>query len=346
MVKNKNKNNNNQDKDKKIEKALKQIKSKFGEEAVVKMKETGSRSVNTISTGCLSLDIALGIGGIPRGRVVEIFGPESSGKTTLALHVLAEAQKKGGVAAFIDAEHAIDFDYAKKIGLDVEDLIVSQPSSGEEALDIVESLVQSGTVDVVAIDSVAALTPEAEIKGEMGDQQIGLQARLMSRALRKLSSSVSDTNTAVVFLNQTRMKVGVHFGNPVTTPGGKALKFWSSVRINLHRRAVIKRDSDIVGNKVLAKIVKNKVASPFKKAEFNIYYDQGISKEADLINTGVEKGVIEQSGSWYNYGEEKLGQGLFNAKEYLRENPSLAEEIEEKIVEEIQKTSYGRRRRR
>jgi recombination protein RecA len=316
--------------------AIEQIKQKFGEGAIMKLKEIKPASVDVISTGCISLDLALGVGGLPRGRVVEIYGPEASGKTTVALHVIAEAQKKGGVGAFVDAEHALDPEYAKRIGVNVEELLISQPESGEEALEIVKTLVESGEVDVIVVDSVAALVPKAEIAGEMGEFEIGLQARLMSQALRVLSSSIAKTKSIVIFLNQTRMKIGA-YGKPETTPGGLALKFYASVRIELKRTAQIKKGDEIIGNKILAKIVKNKVAAPFKTAEFNIYYNEGISKEADLINTGLKYGVIKKSGSWLEFENKKLGQGIEQAKEFLKQNPNLAEEIRKKIFEAYSK---------
>jgi recombination protein RecA len=315
-----------------LKEAIEEIKQKFGEGAIMKLKEIKPASVDVISTGCISLDLALGVGGLPRGRVVEIYGPESSGKTTVALHVIAEAQKKGGVGAFVDAEHALDPEYAKRIGVNVEELLISQPESGEEALEIVKTLVESGEVDVIVVDSVAALVPKAEITGEMGEFEIGLQARLMSQALRVLSSSIAKTKSIVIFLNQTRMKIG-SYGKPETTPGGLALKFYASVRIELKRTAQIKKGDEIIGNKILAKVVKNKVAAPFKTAEFNIYYNEGISKEADLINTGLKYGVIKKSGSWLEFENKKLGQGFEQAKEFLKQNPNLAEEIRKKIFE-------------
>jgi recombination protein RecA len=319
-----------------LKEAIEEIKQKFGEGAIMKLKEIKPASVDVISTGCISLDLALGVGGLPRGRVVEIYGPEASGKTTVALHVIAEAQKKGGVGAFVDAEHALDPEYAKRIGVDVEELLISQPESGEEALEIVKTLVESGEVDVIVVDSVAALVPKAEIAGEMGEFEIGLQARLMSQALRVLSSSIAKTKSIVIFLNQTRMKIGA-YGKPETTPGGLALKFYASVRIELKRTAQIKKGDEIIGNKILAKIVKNKVAAPFKTAEFNIYYNEGISKEADLINTGLKYGVIKKSGSWLEFENKKLGQGFEQAKEFLKQNPNLAEEIRKKIFEAYSK---------
>lgn len=322
-------------KEEKIEKAnlkeaIEEIKQRFGEGAIMKLKEVRPSSVDVIPTGSVSLDLALGVGGLPRGRVVEIYGPESSGKTTVALHVLAEAQKMGGVGAFVDAEHALDPDYAKKIGVNVEELLISQPESGEEALEIVKTLVDSGEVDVIVVDSVAALVPKAEIAGEMGEYEIGLQARLMSQALRKLSGAISKSKSIVIFLNQTRMKIGT-YGKPETTPGGLALKFYASVRIELKRTAQIKKGEEIIGNKILAKIVKNKVAAPFKTAEFNIYYNEGISKEADLINTAMKYGVIKKAGSWLQFEDKKLGQGLESAKDFLKKNPEIFEKIKEKI---------------
>ena len=319
-------------KHKDLEEAVEEIRQRFGEGAIMKLKEVRPVNIDVIPTGSISLDLALGVGGIPRGRVVEIYGPESSGKTSLALHICAEAQKKAGVAAFIDAEHALDPDYAKKIGVNTDDLLISQPDSGEEALQIVETLVRSGQVDVIVIDSVAALTPKAEIAGEMGEFQIGLQARLMSSALRKLSAIVAKTKTSVIFLNQTRMKIGV-YGNPETTPGGLALKFYSSVRIELRRTAKIKQGDEIVGNRVKVKIVKNKVAPPFKITEFDIYYNEGISELADLVNTGLKNGVIIRAGSWYQYKETKLGQGMEGAKIFLKSSPNIVKEIKKAIVE-------------
>ncbi|KPK78815.1 MAG: recombinase RecA [candidate division Zixibacteria bacterium SM23_73] len=315
-----------------LEEAMEEIKQKFGEGAIMRLKEIRPVDVDVISTGSISLDLALGVGGIPRGRVVEIFGPESSGKTTLALHVLAQAQKTGGSGAFVDAEHALDPEYAKRIGVNVEELLISQPDSGEQALQIVESLVRSEAVDVIVIDSVAALTPRTEIDGEVGEFQIGLQARMMSQACRKLAGIISKTKTAVIFLNQTRMKIGT-YGNPETTTGGLALKFYSSVRIRLARRAQIKSGDQIIGNRVEAKVVKNKVAAPFKTAEFDIYYNEGISKNADLVKTGIKYKVVKQSGSWYQFEGEKLGQGLEAAKKFLSENKDLRKKIEKQIME-------------
>ena len=324
-----------EDKKRNLEDTLKEIKQKFGEGAIMKLKGLKPVNVDVISTGSIALDLVLGVGGVPRGRVIEIYGPESSGKTTLALHILAEAQKKRGTVAFVDAEHALDPDYAKKIGVNTNDLLLSQPDSGEEGLQIVESLVRSQAIDVIVVDSVAALAPRVEIEGEMGDQQIGLQARLMSKALRKLASIVSKTKTTVIFLNQTRMKIGVMFGNPETTPGGMALKFYSSVRINLRRIAQIKQKEEIVGSRVRAKIVKNKVAAPFKTAEFDIYYAEGISGAADLINIGLKYEVIKRSGSWYQFGAKKIGQGTAGVKDTLKENPKLKEEIRKKVEEKM-----------
>jgi len=315
-----------------LEEAVEEIKQRFGEGAIMKLKEVRAADVDVIPTGSISLDLALGVGGVPRGRVIEIYGPEASGKTSLALHILAEAQKQGGVGAFVDAEHALDPDYAKKIGVNVDDLLISQPDSGEQALQIVETLVRSGEVDVIVIDSVAALVPQAEIAGEMGEFQIGLQARLMSQCLRKLSGIVAKTKTAVIFLNQTRMKIGIRFGNPETTPGGLALKFYSSVRIDLRRTAQIKHGEEIIGNRVKAKIVKNKVAAPFKTTEFDIYYNEGISKFADLINAGIRAGLIKKAGSWLQYENTKLGQGLEASRIFLRENPEIAEKIKKAII--------------
>lgn len=315
-----------------LEEAVAEIKQRFGEGAIMKLKEAGTVNVDTISTTSISIDSALGVGGIPRGRVIEIYGPESSGKTTLALHVAAQAQK-GGVAAFIDAEHALDPDYAKKIGVNVNELLISQPDSAEQALQIVETLASSGEVDVIIVDSVAALTPKAEVAGEMGELQIGLQARIMSAALRKLSALLAKTKTSVIFLNQTRMKIGVVFGNPETTPGGMALKFYSSVRVELRRAAKIKQGDEIIGNRVKVKIVKNKVAPPFKTTEVDIYYNEGISWLADLLNTGVKKGVVTKSGSWFQYKDQKLGQGIEGARSFLKENPSLVKEIKKAIIQ-------------
>jgi recombination protein RecA len=319
-----------------LEEALAEIKQRFGDGSIMKLKEQKAVNIGAISTGAVSLDLALGIGGMPRGRVIEIYGPESSGKTTLALHVLAEAQREGGVGAFIDAEHALDPEYAKKIGVNIDELLISQPDSGEQALQILETLVSSGQIDVVVVDSVAALVPQREIDGEMGEFQIGLQARLMSQALRKLSGIVAKTKTIVIFLNQTRMKVGIMFGNPETTPGGLALKFFASVRIDLRRNAQIKRGEEIIGNRVKAKIVKNKVAAPFRIAEFDIFYNEGISYLSDLINTGIKYEVIKKAGSWLQFEEEKLGQGIDGAKIFLKENPGVAPKIKKAIIAKAQ----------
>jgi recombination protein RecA len=313
-----------------VEVAIEQIKEKFGEGAIMKLKEARVMHVESVPTGSLSLDIALGVGGVPRGRIVEIYGPESSGKTTLALHMVAEVQKKGGVAAFVDAEHALDPDYAKKIGVNVEDLLISQPESGEQALDIVETLVRSSAVDIIIVDSVAALTPRAEIEGEMGDAHLGLQARLMSQALRKLAGITSKSKTVVVFLNQIRMKIGVMFGNPETTTGGQALKFYSSVRLDIRRIAQLKAQERVIGGRHKVKVVKNKVAPPFKIAEFDIMYNEGISRSGDILDAATAYGVIKKQGNSFLYGESKLGVGREQAKKYLHENPALMEEIAEK----------------
>lgn len=316
-----------------LQEAVEEIKQRFGEGAIMKLKDVRAVDVDAIPTGSISLDLALGVGGIPRGRVVEVFGPESSGKTSLSLHIIAEAQKKGGVGAFVDAEHALDPDYAKKIGVNVDDLLISQPDSGEQALQIVETLVRSGQVDVIVIDSVAALVPKAEIEGEAGEFQIGLQARLMSQVLRKLSGIIAKTKTVVIFLNQTRMKIGMLFGNPETTPGGLALKFYASVRVDLRRLAQIKKGDEIVGNRVRAKIVKNKVAPPFKTCEFDIYYNEGISYLADVLNTGIKLGLIKKAGSWLQYDDAKLGQGMEASKDFLKENLEALEKIKKAITE-------------
>jgi recombination protein RecA len=318
-----------------LQEAVDEIKQRFGEGSIMKLKEMRAVNVDSVSTGSISLDSALGVGGMPRGRVIEIYGPESSGKTTVTLHVLAEAQKNGGVGAFIDAEHALDPDYAKRIGVNIKDLLISQPDSGEEALQIVETLVKSGEVDVIVVDSVAALVPRNEIDGEMGEFQIGLQARLMSQALRKLSGIISKTKTIVIFLNQTRMKIGIRFGNPETTPGGLALKFYSSIRIDLRRIAQIKKGEEIIGGRHKAKIVKNKVASPFKVSEFDIYYNEGISKEADILNTAIGLGIVQKAGSWFQYNNEKIGQGMEGSKSFLKENPDKAKEITKEIKNKL-----------
>lgn len=320
-----------------LQEAIAEIKQRFGEGAIMSLKDVRPVDVDAIPTGSVSLDLALGVGGVPRGRVIEIFGPESTGKSTLALHICAEAQKKGGVAAFVDAEHAMDPDYAKKLGVKVGDLLISQPDSGEQALQIVETLIRSSSVDVIVVDSVAALTPKAEVAGEIGDQLIGLQARLMSQALRKLASIVAKSKTLVIFLNQTRMKIGVMFGNPETTPGGLALKFYSSVRIDLRRIAQIKQGDQIIGSMVRAKIVKNKVAAPFKIAEFAIYYNEGISYLADIINTAIKNEVIKKAGSWLQFEDTKLGQGVDGAKKFLKENPEMVKKIRKQLFSGIEK---------
>lgn len=315
------------------EAAIDQIKERFGQGAIMRLGEMKTMQVDAIPTGSISLDMALGIGGVPRGRVIEIFGPESSGKTTLTLHIIANVQEAKGLAAFVDAEHALDPDYAKKIGVKVNDLLISQPETGEQALEIVETLVRSNAVDVVVIDSVAALTPRAEIEGDMGDSHMGLHARLMSQALRKLTAAISHSKTCVIFLNQIRMKIGIMFGNPEETTGGKALKFYSSMRIDLRRAAHIKMGDKIIGNRVKVKVVKNKVAPPFQTTEFDIMYNEGISREGDLLDTGVKYGALTKSGAWYLLGETKLGQGRESSKKYLRDNEKLAKEIEKKVWE-------------
>ncbi len=317
-----------------LDNAVNEIKERFGEGAIMTMREIHAVNVDVIPTGSIAMDLALGVGGMPRGRIIEIYGTESSGKTTLSLHVLAEAQKKGGTCAFIDAEHAMDPDYAKRIGVNVDDLLISQPDSGEQALQIVETLVKTGTVDVIVIDSVAALTPRVEIEGEIGDQHMGLQARLMSQACRKLSGIISKSNTMVIFLNQTRMKIGMVFGNPETTPGGLALKFYASVRVNLTRTAQIKSGDEIIGNRVKAKIVKNKVAAPFRTAEFDIYYNEGISKSGDALRAGLTSGLIKQSGSFFTFEGEKIGQGTEAAKAYLKEHKDAMEKIKKLAIEQ------------
>ncbi len=315
--------------------AMEQIRAKFGEGSIMKFGDARKTDVDAIPTGCLSLDIALGIGGIPRGRVIEIFGPESSGKTTLAQHVVAEVQKMGGIAAFVDAEHALDPLYAEKIGVNIKDLIISQPDSGEQALEIVETLVRSNAVDVVVVDSVAALVPQKEIEGDMGDQHMGLQARLMSQALRKLTGSISRTNTVVIFINQIRNKIGVFFGNPETTTGGNALKFYASVRVEIRRAAQIKQGENIIGNRVKVKIVKNKVAAPFRTCEFDIMYNEGISLSGDVLDLGVDYDVIKKSGNSYSFGEIKLGVGRETAKKFLKEDAKLMKTLRKAILEEV-----------
>lgn len=320
------------EKEKALEMALGQIEKQFGKGSIMRLGEASAKmAVEVIPTGALTLDIALGVGGVPRGRVIEIFGPESSGKTTVALHIIAEAQKLGGIAAFVDAEHALDPTYAKNLGVDIDNLLISQPDTGEQALEIAEALVRSGAIDVVVIDSVAALVPRAEIEGEMGDAHVGLQARLMSQALRKLSGAISKSRTTAVFINQIREKVGVMFGNPETTPGGRALKFYSSVRLDVRKVETIKQGSEMIGSRARVKVVKNKVAPPFKQAEFDILYGKGISRESCLIDLGVEHNILQKSGTWYSYNDTRLGQGKENAREFLYNNPALASEIEEKI---------------
>jgi len=314
------------------EEAISQIKQRFGEGSIMKLGEAKKMEVEAIPTGCLSLDLALGVGGVPRGRIVEIFGPEASGKTTLAQHVIAEIQKAGGIAAFVDAEHALDPEYAGKIGVNIDDLLISQPDTGEQALEIVETLVRSGGVDVIVVDSVAALVPRAEIEGEMGDQHMGLQARLMSQALRKLTGIISKTKTVLIFINQIRQKIGVYFGNPETTTGGTALKFYSSIRIEVRRAAQIKQGDQIIGNRVKAKIVKNKVAPPFRFCEFDIMYNEGISLAGDLLDTAVIHKIVNKSGNSYNFGDIKLGVGRETAKKYLKENQKLMADIRKKIL--------------
>ncbi|NDI33317.1 recombinase RecA [Chengkuizengella sediminis] len=314
-----------------LDMALRQIEKQFGKGSVMKLGESTSTQVETLSSGALALDIALGIGGFPRGRIIEVFGPESSGKTTVALHAIAEAQKTGGQAAFIDAEHALDPVYAKKLGVNIDELLLSQPDTGEQALEIAEALVRSGAVDIIVVDSVAALVPKAEIEGEMGDAHVGLQARLMSQALRKLSGAISKSNTIAIFINQLREKVGVMFGNPETTPGGRALKFYSSVRLDVRRIETLKQGNDMVGNRTRIKVVKNKVAPPFKQAELDIMYGEGISREGSIIDIGTELDIVNKSGAWYSYEGERLGQGRENAKQFLKDSKELAEEIETKI---------------
>ncbi len=322
------------DRNRAIELAMGQIEKQFGKGSIMRLGEGAViPDIGSIPTGALSLDIALGIGGVPRGRVIEIYGPESSGKTTLALHIAAEAQKTGGVAAFVDAEHALDIHYAKKLGVNIDELLISQPDTGEQALEIVEVLVRSGAIDVLIIDSVAALVPRAEIEGEMGDSHMGLQARLMSQALRKLTGTISKSNCCVIFINQIRMKIGVMFGNPETTTGGNALKFYATVRMDIRRIASLKQGQDAIGNRTRVKIVKNKIAPPFKEAEFDIMYGAGISREGDLLDLGVECNIVEKSGSWFSYGEDRIGQGRENAKRYLTEHPETAAEIEMKVLE-------------
>ncbi|MGL4731027.1 MAG: recombinase RecA [Clostridium sp.] len=321
----------NSEKLKALESAMTQIEKQFGKGSVMKLGENSILNLDAISTGCLGLDIGLGIGGVPRGRIIEVFGPESSGKTTVALHIVAEAQKTGGVAAFIDAEHALDPVYAKALGVDIDNLIVSQPDTGEQGLEIAEALVRSGAIDVIVVDSVAALVPKAEIEGEMGDSHVGLQARLMSQALRKLAGSINKSKCVTIFINQLREKVGIMFGNPETTPGGRALKFYSSVRLDVRRVDSIKQGDEFLGNRTRVKITKNKVAPPFKQAEFDIMYGEGISKEGDVLDIGVKEEIVQKSGAWFSYGDIRLGQGRENAKTYFKENPQVRLEIENKI---------------
>ena len=322
---------NGVDKQKALQTALSQIERSFGKGSVMRLGDNQAMDIESISTGSLGLDIALGIGGLPKGRIVEIYGPESSGKTTLALHVVAEAQKNGGVCAFVDAEHALDPVYASKLGVDLDDLLVSQPDTGEQALEITDTLVRSGAIDVLVVDSVAALTPRAELEGEMGDSLPGLQARLMSQALRKLTGSISKSHCMVIFINQIRMKIGVMFGSPETTTGGNALKFYASVRLDIRRIGSIKDRDEVVGNQTRVKVVKNKVAPPFRQVEFDIIYGEGVSKTGELLDLGVKGDVVEKSGSWFSYNGERLGQGRENAKRFLRENPAVADEIEDQI---------------
>jgi recombination protein RecA len=322
------------DKSKALDAAVKQIEKDFGKGSIMKLGAAGDKmNIETIPTGALSLDIALGVGGIPRGRIIEIYGPESSGKTTVALHMIAEAQKRGGYAAFIDAEHALDPEYARHLGVDIDNLLISQPDTGEQALEICDALVRSGAIDIIVIDSVAALVPKAEIEGDMGDSHVGLQARLMSQALRKLTGVISKSRTATVFINQIREKVGVMFGNPETTTGGRALKFYSTVRMDVRRIESIKNGNDVVGNRTRVKVVKNKVAPPFKQAEFDIMYGQGISHEGCLVDLGVQYNIVNKSGAWYSYGDERIGQGRENTKDFLKKHPDMALEIENRIRE-------------
>ena len=319
----------------KIEDALREIKNKFGDDSIMKLGEKPRVEIDAISTGSIGLDMALGVGGLPRGRIIEIFGPESSGKTTLSLHVIAEAQKKGGICAFIDAEHAMDPEYSKKLGVKIDELLISQPDNGEQALEITESLVRSGKIDVIVVDSVAALTPKDEIEGDMGAHHVGKQARLMSQALRKLTAIVAKSKTIVIFINQIRMQIGVMFGNPETTPGGKALKFYTSVRIDIRRIAQIKKGEEIMGSRMRAKVVKNKVAAPFRQTEFDLMYNEGISKEGEIIALGEKHGIISKSGSSYAYGDTKLGRGYDATRQFLRENPKEADKILAEITEKM-----------
>jgi recombination protein RecA len=325
------------ERDKALDLALAQIEKQFGKGSIMRLGQEASRSqVEVISTGCLTLDLAMGVGGLPRGRVVEIYGQESSGKTTVALHAIAQAQRGGGVAAFIDVEHALDPSYASRLGVNLDDLLISQPDTGEQALEIAEALVRSGAVDIVVVDSVAALVPRAEIEGEMGDAHVGLQARLMSQALRKLTGAISKSRTICVFINQLREKVGIMFGNPETTPGGRALKFYSSIRLEVRRIDSLKNGTDVVGNRTRVKVVKNKVAPPFKQAEFDILYGEGISREGSILDLAVDMGHIQKSGAWYAYGDTRLGQGRENTRDYLKANPELADELDRRIRAEVQ----------
>ena len=329
--------NNNEDKLRALDAALGQIEKQYGKGAVMKLGDSAANmNVETIPTGSLSLDIALGLGGVPKGRVIEIYGPESSGKTTVALHMVAEVQKRGGIAGFIDAEHALDPAYAKNIGVDIENLYISQPDNGEQALEITETMVRSGAVDIIIVDSVAALVPKAEIDGDMGDSHVGLQARLMSQALRKLTAAISKSNCIVIFINQLREKVGVMFGNPETTTGGRALKFYSSIRLDVRRIEALKQGGEMVGNRTRIKVVKNKVAPPFREAEFDIMFGKGISKEGDVLDLAASVGIVQKSGAWFAYGGDKIGQGRENAKAYLREHPEIMDEIEHKV-----RVAYG-----
>ena len=329
--------NNNEDKLRALDAALGQIEKQYGKGAVMKLGDSAANmNVETITTGSLSLDIALGLGGVPKGRIIEVYGPESSGKTTVALHMVAEVQKRGGIAGFIDAEHALDPAYAKNIGVDIENLYISQPDNGEQALEITETMVRSGAVDIIIVDSVAALVPKAEIDGDMGDSHVGLQARLMSQALRKLTAAISKSNCIVIFINQLREKVGVMFGNPETTTGGRALKFYSSIRLDVRRIEALKQGGEMVGNRTRIKVVKNKVAPPFREAEFDIMFGKGISKEGDVLDLAASVGIVQKSGAWFAYGGDKIGQGRENAKAYLREHPEIMDEIEHKV-----RVAYG-----
>ena len=322
-----------------LDMALRQIEKQFGKGSVMKLGESAHMRIETIPSGSIALDIALGVGGFPRGRIIEIFGPESSGKTTVALHAIAEVQKVGGTAAFIDAEHALDPVYASKLGINIDELLLSQPDTGEQALEIAEALVRSGAVDIIVIDSVAALVPKAEIEGDMGDSHMGLQARLMSQALRKLSGAINKSHVIAIFINQLREKIGVMFGNPETTPGGRALKFYSTIRLDIRRTETLKQGNDMVGNRTRIKVVKNKVAPPFKQVDVDIMYGEGISKEGSLIDMGTEMDIVNKSGAWYSYNSERLGQGRENAKQYLKDNPKISAEIEKKIRENSNLTS-------